>query len=139
MANIPASHQDLVQNPNALILATTMPDGTPQTTVLWFRWTGDTLQISTTAERQKTENIQSNPRVSAMIVDPNNMYRYLEVRGTVDITHNGHDDAYNLIDWLAKQYTGKNQYYGGVAPAENKYNETRVILNIKPEHVVARG
>ena len=139
MANIPESHQDLVENANPLILATTMPDNTPQTTVLWFRWDGEKFQISTTAERQKTENIRDNPRVSVMIVDPENMYRYLEVRGTVDITHAGHDDAYNLIDWLAKQYTGKDQYYGGVAPAENKYNETRVILNIKPEHVVARG
>lgn len=139
MANIPESHQDLVSRPIAVTMATTMPDGTPQSTVLWFKWDGEKFQISTTTERQKTGNLEKNPRASLMFIDPENMYRYLEVRGTVDITHTGHDDAYQLIDWLAKQYTGKDQYYGGVAPAENKYNETRVIINIKPEHVVARG
>ena len=136
VATIPESHQDFLEKPYALTLATVNADNTPQTTVLWYIWNGEKFALSTTRGRQKTENIEDNPHVSLMIVDPENMYRYLEVRGTVEITEDG---AYDLIDKLAKKYTGKDSYYGDIQPVEAKEKEHRIILNIKPENVVAHG
>lgn len=137
MASIPESHHDLLNQPVALTLATTMPDNEmPQTTVLWFKWDGENILMSTTKGRQKYQNLQANPKVSAMMIDPENMYRYLEVRGTITFQDEG---AYDLIDELAKAYVGKDSYYGGVAPAEAKAKEDRVILVLTPEHVVANG
>lgn len=136
MAQVPASHQELLNSPIHVTLATTMPDNTPQTTVLWFKWDGENVLLSTARGRQKTENIEKNPQVSLMFVDPENIYKHLEIRGTVEIVK---DDTFDLIDELAKKYTGQDSYYGGVAPAENKGKEDRVILKIKPEHVVTYG
>lgn len=138
MATLPDSHKDLLQRPIATTMATMMPDGTPQNTVLWFQYdeANGTILISTTKGRRKYKNVVANPKVSLMFVDPENMYRYLEVRGTVEITEAG---AYDLIDRLAKSYAGKDSYYGGVAPAEAKDKEERVILIITPTHVVANG
>ena len=136
MTTIPTSHQDLLEEANPLTLATVAKDGTPQSTVLWYLWDGDQFLLSTTRSRQKTENIEANPNVSLLIIDPNNMYRYLEVRGTVSVSEEG---GYELIDQLAKRYTGKDHYYGDIQPAERKAKEDRIILQIKPEHVVARG
>lgn len=136
VAAIPASHKELLEQPIAVTMATQMPDGMPQTTVLWFDWDGEHILISTTKGRRKTKNIQDDPRVSLMFIDPQNMYRYLEVRGTVEIEEEG---AYELIDRLANVYTGADEYYGGVAPAEAKAKEERVILKIVPQHIVANG
>jgi hypothetical protein len=138
MASIPESHHDLLTQPLALTLATITPDNHAHTTVLWYKWDADNEQflLSTTKARQKTENIHHNPHVSLMIIDPENMYRYLEVRGTVDIDEEG---GYDLIDELAKMYTGNDEYYGNLAPKENRQTEERIILKIKPDHVVARG
>jgi len=117
MVNIPESHQELLNSSIAVTMATTMPNNTPQTTVLWFIWDGDAVKISTTRGRQKTENIEKNPKVSLMFIDPQNIYKYLEIRGTVEISDEG---AYDFIDQVTKKYTGKDSYYGNMAPAEAK-------------------
>jgi PPOX class probable F420-dependent enzyme len=105
--------------------------------VLWFKWTGEKFQISTIDGRQKQKNLRNNPQASLMFIDPDNMYRYLEVRGKVEITDVGEQAAIDLADWLAKAYTGKDSFYGD--DEARKASETRLIINILPEHVVARG
>lgn len=136
MSTIPDSHKDLLERPIATTMATAMPDGSLQNTVLWFDWDGEKIRVSTTKDRQKYKNLTANPNVSLMFVDPDNMYRYLEVRGTVEFAEEG---AYDLIDQLAKAYVNKDSYYGGVAPAEAKAKEERIILNIVPKHIVTNG
>lgn len=137
MAMIPDSHKDLLQQAQAAVLGTMMPDGTPQNTVMWFEYDSDNdvILISTTKGRRKYKNLVENPKVSVMFVDPTNIYRYMEVRGTVEITEEG---AYDLIDRLAKRYRGVDSYYGGVQPAESKAKEERVILTITPTRVTHR-
>lgn len=133
---IPDSYKDLLENPNFATITTVFDDGQPQSTVIWVKLSGDTVQFSVTDSRQKTENMRKNPKVSLLIIDPNNGYRYIEVRGTVSMTEAGGVD---LINELAKKYTGKDEYYGGVAPAESKDKETRLVVTLTPEHVVAHG
>jgi PPOX class probable F420-dependent enzyme len=84
MAEIPEDHLDLLERPLFAHLATVRPDGTPQVNPMWFVWDGAALRFTHTNERQKFRNLTANPHVAVSIQDPENPYRYLEVRGTVD-------------------------------------------------------
>ena len=100
-----------------------MPDGTPQVTPVWFDFDGTNLIFNSARGRQKDLNVRRDPRVSMTIIDPENPYRYVEVRGRVtDITQEGARDSINK---LAKKYLGKNVYPG---PPD----EVRVIYRVKP-------
>lgn len=135
-AQIPASHKDLIEGPVCATVSTVFEDGQPQSSVIWTKLDGDNIKFSVTTTRQKTKNIEKNPKVSILAIDPQNPYRYLEVRGEASYSEEG---AYDLINELAKAYVGKDEYYGGVAPAENKAKEQRLIVTVEPTHVVANG
>jgi PPOX class probable F420-dependent enzyme len=81
---LPASHADLLERPLFAHLATVHPDGAPQSSVMWFAWDGEQLRFTHTSQRQKYRNVQHDPRVAVSIADPDNQYRFLEVRGRVD-------------------------------------------------------
>lgn len=135
-AKIPASHKDLLADQTLATVTTVFEDGQPQSTVVWKKYDGNTIKFSTLGDRQKAINLESNPKVSVMFVDPQNPYRYLEIRGTASMSRDG---AHDLADELARTYTDKESYYGGLVPAENKSKEDRVIVTIEPEHVVTYG
>ena len=80
-AQIPDSHADLFEGAKVATIATTYPDGTPQLTVVWFRLHEGAIEVSTTASRQKVINAKRNGRASLIIIDPDNVQRYIEVRG----------------------------------------------------------
>jgi PPOX class probable F420-dependent enzyme len=127
-AAIPESHLDLIEQPNPASLATTLPDGTPQVTPIWFSYDQGYILFNSAAGRLKDRAMRTNPYVAFTIIDPNNIYRYLAIRGpVVEITEEG---ARAHINFLAKRYTGADQYPG---PAE----EVRVIYKVAPEHVLA--
>ena len=103
---IPEKFSDLLQKKAFANLATLMPDGEPQVTPVWFDYDGQNIRVNTAKGRQKDRNMRRDPRVSLAIMDPENPYRYLEIRGTVaDITQDGADAH---IDSLAKKYLGKD-------------------------------
>lgn len=113
-----------------------MPDGQPQATVVWATYDGEYIMFNTARGRQKERNLRERPQATVLVVDPENPYRYLEVRGRAEITEEG---AMEHIDVLAQQYAGVDSYYGNIAPAEDREKETRVICKIKPMHVNTRG
>ena len=84
MVAVPAGYADLLERPLYGHLATTRPDGSVQVSPMWFDWDGELLRFAHTAKRQKYRNVQRNPRVAMSISDPDNPYRYLEVRGDVE-------------------------------------------------------
>src|ERR1700760_2957033 len=87
MPEAPASHADLLERPLFAHLATVRPDGSPQSSVMWFAWDGSRIRMTHTKTRQKFANLEHQPRVALSIADPDDEYRFLEVRGTVeDIT-----------------------------------------------------
>ncbi len=135
-AQIPESHKDLIAGPVCATVSTTFEDGQPQSSVIWTKLDGDNIQFSVTTTRQKAKNMEATPKVSLLAMDPQNPYRYIEVRGAVSMTQDG---AYDLIDELAKLYVNKDEYYGGVAPAEQKEKEQRVIVTLTPTKVYAHG
>jgi PPOX class probable F420-dependent enzyme len=131
---IPDTHRDLLDQPIYVALTTVMPDGQPQSTVVWVDYDGEYVLVNTARGRQKDKNLRENPRVTVLSVDPQNPFRWLEVRGVVEsMTEEG---AAAHINRLAHKYAGKD-YYGGVTPAEQAERETRVMVRIKPTKVLA--
>jgi PPOX class probable F420-dependent enzyme len=130
---IPASHRDLLEKPIHAVLSTMMPDGHPQSSIVWVDYDGVYLLISTTLERQKGHNMCANPKVTVLVIDPKNVARWIEVRGNVaEITEQcaeAHTDRLTLL------YTGKQHFYGDIYPIEQKQKETRVIIKIEPIRV----
>jgi PPOX class probable F420-dependent enzyme len=128
---IPQSHLDLFKKKAFAHLATLMPDGQPQVTPVWVDYDGRYVLINTAAGRQKDKNLQREPRVALSILDPDNAYRYLEVRGrVVERTVEGADQS---IDALAKKYLDKDKY------PFRQPGEVRVIYKIEPLHITSSG
>jgi PPOX class probable F420-dependent enzyme len=126
---IPDSHLDLFQKKAFANLATLMPDGQPQVTPVWVDYDGRYVLINTAANRQKDKNMQRDPRVALSIMDPDNPYRYLEVRGRV--AERTLDGADRHIDAMAKKYLGKDKY------PWSQPGEARVLYKIEPEHTTS--
>ncbi len=132
-ASIPASHSDLLVGPYHAILTTVMPDGSPQSSVVWVDFDGEYVIISTTRERQKGRNMQANPQVALLVMDPQDQARWLALRGqVVEISE---QDAEEKLDDLARRYTGKAHYYGDIFPVEQQEKESRVTVKIQPLEV----
>jgi len=128
---IPEKYRDLFTKKAFASLATLMPDGQPQVTPVWCDVEGDLVIINTAKGRQKDRNLRRDPRVALSIIDPDNPYRYLELRGRVaEITEQG---AAAHIDKMAKKYLGVDKY-----PYKNQ-DEIRVIFKIQPEHATMMG
>ena len=83
-ADIPTEFLDLVDGPPAAALTTLMPDGRPQTTVVWCDFDGECLRVNTMRGFRKERNMRLNPRVTLLCFDPREPLRYLEVRGVVE-------------------------------------------------------
>jgi PPOX class probable F420-dependent enzyme len=100
-AVIPAEFADLLGTTTLAHAATIGPDGEPRTQPVWFQWEGTHLLMSHTKARQKYRNLRREPRIALSIVDPRDPYRYIEVRGTVEIED---DPEGELIDQLSRRY-----------------------------------
>ena len=124
---IPASHLDLLTRPIPAVLTTLMPDGQPQSSLMWCDCDGQCARINTTAERRKGRNMRRDPRVTLLIVDPDDTSRYIEIRGEVQLIAEG---AIDHLDGLTRQYTAHPQFYGYVYPHEQRERETRLIGRI---------
>src|SRR5678809_716565 len=99
---IPNSHLDLFQRPIHGVLTTMMPDGMPQSSIVWVDYDGEYILINTTLERQKGRNMQRNPKVTLLVIDPDNSSRWMEVRGIVrELTSTG---AEAHADKLTQRY-----------------------------------
>jgi PPOX class probable F420-dependent enzyme len=127
---IPDTHRDLFSRPVHGVLTTLMPDGTPQSSVVWVDYDGEWVLINTTLERQKGRNMRANPKVTLLVIDPEDSSRWIEVRGRVhEMTKLG---AVVHADQLTQRYTGKQHFYRDIYPPEQKDQETRVIVKIEP-------
>ena len=137
MTLIPEQYRDLIDGPIVVTLTTLMPDGQPQSTIVWCNSDGRHILVNTAAGRQKPKNIALDPRVTIMAIDTTSPYRRLEVRGVV--VEASEEGAVEHINQLARLYTGNESYYGGAAPADMAEKETRIMYKIKPTHIVAIG
>jgi len=125
--SIPEEFLDLFEKRAFAHLATIMPDGSPQSTPVWIDYDGEYILVNTARGRQKDKNMSRNPDVAISILDPEDPYRYMQVRGIVaEATEEG---AFEHIDKMAKKYLGYDKY------PNHQPGDVRVIYKIKPVHV----
>ena len=131
MTAIPSGFKDILDKKGFASLATINADGTPQVTPVWFDWDGTHIRVNTAKGRIKDKNMRSRPTVALAIMDPENPYRYLQIKGRIaSVTETGADAH---IDALAKKYLGKDRY------PYRKPDEVRVTFAIAPERIQAVG
>jgi PPOX class probable F420-dependent enzyme len=132
MVAMPDNYLDLVTQKKAFAsLATLMPNGSPQVTPVWIDYEGGMIRMNTAKGRVKARNLQPGARVAMSVMDPDNPYRYVQIRGRVANVHEAGADAH--IDALAKKYLGKDTY------PFRRPGETRIMYEIEPLAVSGMG
>jgi PPOX class probable F420-dependent enzyme len=126
MPDVPASHAELLEKPTFAHLATVRPDGSPQSSVMWFAWDDSRIRMTHTRTRQKFANLAREPRVALSIADPEDQYRFLEIRGTVERIED---------DPGGEFYRSLQQRYGMDYPILDA--DVRVVITIRPDRFVA--
>jgi PPOX class probable F420-dependent enzyme len=129
---LPESHVDLLTRPIVAVLTTLMPDGQPHSCLVWTDFDGECARTDTSLERQSGRNMQANPKVSLLVVDPKNTARFLQIRGDAELVEVG---ALEHLDELTRKYTDHPCYYGHVFPLEKRERETRVIVRIHARRI----
>jgi PPOX class probable F420-dependent enzyme len=132
MAAIPKEFLDLMEQKTAFAhLATVMPDGSPQVTPVWFDYRDGVIRVNTAKGRVKARNMQEGAPVALAIMDPDDPYRHIQIRGRVRrVTEEGADAH---IDALAKKYLGKDKYPFA------RPGEVRLTAEIEPTSVSVMG
>jgi len=131
VTTIPESHSDILETTALAHIATIGPHGEPQNNPVWFDWDGTHLLFSQTKGRQKYHNLERDPRVAISIVDPQNPYRYLEIRGR--LVRVDEDPNLDFINRMAKKYMGKDKY------PWHQPGDERVVMVVEPEHTTKMG
>lgn len=132
MTAIPEKYLDLLERKKAFAaLATTMPDGSPQVTPVWFDYKDGIVRVNTAKGRVKARNLKAGAAVALAVIDPDNPYRYIQIRGRV--RRCSEEGAGTHIDSLAKKYLGKDKY-PNAAPGE-----VRIMCEIEPAAASGMG
>lgn len=132
MPTLPDEAKAWIDDHEFATIATLMPDGRPQLSVVWIARDGDDLLVSTVKGRRKHLNLERDPRATVMIYPRDSPYTYVEVRGTVSMTEDG---GVELIDRLNDAYhAGAGRYTG-----DDSTGNVRVVVRIVPDKVVLRG
>ena len=127
-AEIPESHYDILEGKNFAQVAVVMPNGSLANNIVSFNWDGEYLRFSTLKSRQKYKNLVADQRVAVCIVDPENAWRYLEIRGRVEIEE---DKDRTFINSIAKKYMDMDEY------PYDRPDDERVTFTVIPSRVRA--
>ena len=127
---VTANEREFLEKPYVGVVTTLQHDGSPQSTVVWVDADDAGISINTAYGRVKPRNLARDPRISLVVVDPGDPYRWLKLRGTADLVAEGADEQ---IDRLSKKYTGRDVY------ASRAPGEQRVSVRIKIDKVDSRG
>jgi PPOX class probable F420-dependent enzyme len=128
---IPEGYEDLLESTALAHVASIGPQGKPQNNPVWFGWDGEHIKFSQTKARQKYRNVGRAPRIAFSIVDPENPYRYLEIRG--EVVRIEDDPDLDFINSMAKKYLDMDKY-----PYHQPADE-RVVIFTRPEHTTQMG
>ena len=131
MAVIPQEYANLLHAKALAHIATIGPKGEPQSSPVWFDFDGSHIRFSQTKSRQKYRNLLRDSRIALSIVDPTNLYRYLEIRGNV--VGIDEDSDLRFINAMAKKYLGRDTY------PWHQPGDERVVVVVQPEHTTHMG
>ena len=130
MTELTEAERDFLENPFVGVVTTLQADGSPQSTVVWVDVDDEGISINTAYRRVKPRNLKHDPRLSLVVVDPRDAYRWFKVMGTGRLVDEGADEQ---IDRLSKKYTGREKY------ASRQPGEKRVTVRIEPTRTLSRG
>jgi PPOX class probable F420-dependent enzyme len=130
VAKLNEKQQQFLENPFVGVVTTLRPDGSPHSTVVWVDQEDGEVSFNTAYGRTKPSNLEHDPRISLVVIDPNDTYKWIAVDGRASLTTDGADGQ---IDRLAKKYLGKDEY------PFRKAEEQRVTVKIDTERVQAYG
>jgi len=130
MTTLTDKQRKFLEQPFVGTLTTLRQDGSPHSTIVWVDTDTDEVLFNTAAGRAKERHLRRDPRVSLLVVDPDDTYRWLSVSGDAELTTEGADEQ---IDKLAKKYLGKDEY------PWRKPDEQRIKVRIRPDHVDSYG
>jgi len=130
MAALDEKARNFLKQPYVGTVTTLRQDGSPHSTIVWVDVDDDGLSFNTAAGRAKPRHLERDPRVSLLVVDPEDTYKWVSISGTAELTT---DDADDQIDRLAKKYLGQDEY------PWRKPEEQRLKVRIQPEHVDSYG
>ena len=130
MSELSAAERAFLARPFVGIVTTLNTDGSPQSTVVWVDVDDEGVSINTAHGRVKPRNLARDPRVSLVVVDPGDPYRWLKLTGTGTLVDEGADAH---IDRLSKKYTGREVY------ASRQPGERRVTVRIAAGRILSRG
>jgi len=128
---IPEEFADLLDKKAFWHIATIGPDGSPQSSPVWAGWDGEHLKFSLTRGRRKFHNLEANPEIAASATDPDNPYRYLEIRGRVVAVED--DPSLDFINSMAKKYMDLDKY------PYHQAGDERVVMIVEPTHTTHMG
>jgi PPOX class probable F420-dependent enzyme len=128
---IPEGYEDILESTALAHVATIGPHGEPQNNPMWFDWNGEHVKFSQTKTRQKYQNLNRDRRIALSIVDPENLYRYLEIRG--EVVRIEEDPNIDFISAMAKKYLGLDKY------PYHQPGDERVVVFVRPEHTTQMG
>ena len=130
MRDLTANERAFLEEPFVGVVTTLQHDGAPQSTVVWVDVDDDGVSVNTAYGRVKPRNLARDPRISLVVVDPEDAYRWFKVAGTTTLVDEGADAQ---IDRLSKKYTGRDVY------ASRRPGEQRVSVRITPDRILSRG
>jgi PPOX class probable F420-dependent enzyme len=130
MAALDEKARNFLEQPYVGTVTTLRQDGSPHSTIVWVDVDDDGLSFNTAAGRAKPRHLERDPRLSLLVVDPEDTYKWVSISGTAELTTDGADGQ---IDRLAKKYLGKDEY------PWRKPDEQRITVRINPEHVDSYG
>ena len=130
MATLDEKARKFLEQPYVGTVTTLRQDGSPHSTIVWVDVDEDGASFNTAAGRAKPRHLERDPRLSLLVVDPEDTYKWVAVSGTAELTTDGADDQ---IDRLAKKYLGQDEY------PWRKPEEERIRVRITPEHVDSYG
>jgi PPOX class probable F420-dependent enzyme len=130
MASLTEAQQQFLDNPYVAVVTTLRSDGSPHSTVVWIEQSNGEVSFNTATGRAKERHVANDPRVSLIVVDPQNAYQWVAITGTAELTT---EDADPQIDRLAKKYLGQDEY-----PWRSD-TEERVKVRVRAEKIDASG
>jgi hypothetical protein len=130
--NIPDTHKALLERPIVASLATQMKSGAIQVHPVWFGWDGRRLLVNTEKHRSKYRNLHERRHATLLVVNPDDVFHWIEIRGRV-VAETEENGARKQLDDAARRYIGADKY------PFHQPGDVRVLFRIEPEHIVTFG
>jgi PPOX class probable F420-dependent enzyme len=128
--DLSTAQRRFLENPFVGVVTDLRPDGSPHSTVVWVDVNDEGPSFNTARPRAKPRYLDADPRVSLVVLDPGDPYRWIAITGTTTLVDEGANDQ---IDRLSQKYTGREKY------ASHREGETRVSVRISPTWIETRG